>query len=171
MGAVLRVYAVDLVGFRSMLGSGEEAFCAKVLRGIPEAAERRGLAKDPELVKEWKRSVTGLVLGLPGEALSGRLPFEKTDLTLAGPGLALAFASVLEGYAREGLGGPLPLTPQVAEELVHRPLFGLDSDRTHVSWGAMSRHELKSVSAHPLVMPIRAAGVDLVGLSGPSWTD
>lgn len=171
MGPVLRIHAVDLTGFRAMLGSGEEAFCAKVLRGIPGDAERRGLGGNPDLVKAWKRAVTGLVLGAQGEALSARLPFERTDLTLAAPGLALAFASVLEGHAREGLGGTVPLTPGVAQDLVHRPLFGLAGDGTHARWGALARDELKGLRAHPLILPIQGADLDLVGLSGPSWTD
>src|SRR4029078_6040841 len=126
MGALLRVYAVDLERFRAMLGSGEEAFCAKVLRGIPDAAERRGLAKNPELVKEWKRAVTGLVLGAAGEAISSRLPFEKVDR--AGPALSLAFASLLEGFSPEGLEGTLPITGSLRPELLQRPLFGLEAD-------------------------------------------
>jgi len=166
MGAVLRVYAVDLTGLRAMLGSGEEAFCAKVLRGIPDAAERRGLAKNPELVKEWKRAVTGLVLGLPGEALSGRLPFEKTDLTLAGPGLSLAFASILEGYAVAGLGGAV--SDEVPQALRRHPLFGLEADGDLVRWGAIGRD---AKAAPPLIAAILAKGLDAVGLSGSAWAE
>lgn len=166
MGSVLRVYAVDLVGFRSMLGSGEEAFCAKVLRGIPDDAERRGLAKNPDLVKEWKRAVTGLVLGLPGEARAAQEPLGKGDVTKAGPGLSLAFASILEGYAEAGLGGAV--SGEVPEALRRRPLFGLEADGDLVRWGAIGR-DAKAVP--PLVAAILAKGFDAVGLSGSSWPD
>jgi hypothetical protein len=170
MGLVLQLHAIDLPQFRAMLGSGEEAFCAKVLRTIPDAAARRGLAGETDLVKEWKRGVTGLVLGDAGEALSGRLPFDRTDLTRAGAGLSLAFASILEGFAREGLGGTLPVTAHVREELLGRPLFWLDSDGSRVRWGALGRNELKDLASHPLIAPIRDAGLDLLSLSGPCWT-
>jgi hypothetical protein len=167
MGAVLRVYAVDLERFRSMLGSGEEAFCAKVLRAIPNAAERRGLAKSPDLVKDWKRSVSGLVLGASGEALAANEPFDRSSVAKAGPGLALAFASILEGFAEAGLGGVL--SGEVPGELRRRPLFGLDSDVDLVRWGALRRNDPAPSPA--LLLAIQGKGLDAVGLSGSAWTD
>jgi hypothetical protein len=154
-----------------MLGSGEEAFCARVLRTIPEAAGRRGLAGRADLVKEWKRGVTGLVLGEPGELLSAHEPFGEAELTRAGPGLSLAFASVLEAFAEEGLGGSLPITDRLPGKLVLRPLFGLEPDGTLVRWGALRREELQILAAQPLFAPIRDRGLELVGLSGTSWTE
>jgi hypothetical protein len=171
MSPVIHLHAIDLAGFRVMLGSGEEAFCAKVLRTIPDSAARRKLAGDADLVKEWKRGVTGLVLGEAGEKLSARMPFERTNLTQAGPGLSLAFASVLEGFGREGLVGTLPLSPAFCEELVRRPLFGLEPDGSRVRWGALSRDEVKTLPSHPAITPVSLAGLDLIGLSGPSWTE
>ncbi len=160
MGSELRVYAVDLNRFRLMLGSGEEAFCAKVLRGIPEEAGRRGLAKNPELLKEWKRAVTGLVLGLPGEALSAKDPFDQRSVTKAGPGLSLGFASILEGFSEAGLGGVL--TGQIPAELRQRPLFGLEADGDLVRWGALRK---AATTPHPPIASILAKGLDAVGLS------
>jgi hypothetical protein len=151
----MRVLAVDLNRFRSMLGSGEEAFCAKALRAIPD-----GAAKNPELLREWKRAVTGLVLGLPGEALAAKDPFDTGTVTKATPGLSLAFASLLEGYAEAGLGGEL--SGEVPEELRRRPLFGLEADGDLVRWGALGRESTISL---PLIESIRAKGVDAVGLS------
>jgi hypothetical protein len=171
MGFVLRVHGLDLAQLRSMLGSGEEAFCAKVLRTIPEAAGRRGLAAQSDLVKHWKRGVTELVLGDAGEALSAREPFGRSELPRAGPGLSLAFASILEGFAQEGLGGCLPISASLPENLVHRPLFGLEPEGPLVCWGALRREELKDLATHPLVAPVRARGLDLVSLSGISWTE
>lgn len=149
-----RLLAIDLPKFRALLGSGEEAFCAKVLRTIPQAAAR--LAVDADLLKEWKRGVTGLVLGDAGEALSNRQPFEETDRTVAGPGLSLAFASLLAAFAQEEPGGPLPPGLALREDLRQRPLFGLDSDGSRVRWGALDRRELEGF----------ASGLDLVSLSG-----
>ncbi len=151
----MRVLAVDLDRFRSMLGSGEEAFCAKVLRGIPEEA-----AKNPELLREWKRAVTVLVLGLPGEALSAKDPFDAGSVTKAGPGLSLAFASLLEGYAEAGLGGVL--TGEIPEQLRRRPLFGLEADGDLVRWGALGKD---ATTPDPLIASIPAKGFDAVGLS------
>jgi len=165
MPAILRVHAFDLFQFRSMLGSGEERFCAKVLKRPPAAAERLAL------LPEWKRGVTGFVLGDAGEALAERLPFEKTDLTKASPGESLAFASILEGFSQEGLGGTLPLSKNLREELVRRPLFGLESDGNQVRWGWMGKADLRELAAHPLIAPIHARGLDIVSLSGPAWTD
>lgn len=167
MESALRVYAVDLERFRAMLGSGEEAFCARVLRAIPDAAERRGLAKTPDLVKDWKRSVSGLVLGAAGEKLAANEPFGKASGEKAGPGLSLAFASILEGFSEAGLGGLLP--GEVPGNLRRRPLFGLESDVDLVRWGALRRDE--PTPAPALVEEIRGRGLDAIGLSGPSWTD
>ncbi|MBV8878436.1 MAG: hypothetical protein JO332_00595 [Planctomycetaceae bacterium] len=167
----LRLYALDLARFRGMLGSGEEKFCASVLRTVPAAAERRGLASDPDLVKEWKRGISGLVLGDAGEALSLRLPFEKTDLTKAPPAQSLAFASLVEGFAQGGLGGSLPISERIREELLSRPLFGLEPDGRLVRWGGLGRDQLKDLAAHPLIAPIRSRGLDVVSLSGKFWTD
>ncbi len=160
MGSVVRVYAVDLNRLRPLLGSGEEAFCAKVLRGIPEAAQLRGLAKDPDLVKEWKRTVTGLVLGAAGDARASCRPFEKSPVTRAGPGLSLAFASVLEGFSEPGLGGLL--AGDVPAELRQHPLFGLEADGDLVRWGAIGRD---AKASEPLIASILAKGLDAVGLS------
>lgn len=165
MGRRLRVYALSLATFRSMLGSGEERFCAKVLRREPEAARRLGLRK------EWNRGVTGLVLGEPGEALSTRLPFEKNDLTKAVPGLSLAFASVVEGFAREGFGGPLPITEATRPDLLDRPLFGLRADGDLVCWGGLAKDQVRELSQDPLFAPIWANGLDVISLSGSLWTD
>ncbi len=156
----MRVLAVDLNRFRLMLGSGEEAFCARVLRGIPEEAERRGLAKNPERVQEWKRAVTGLVLGAPGEALSAKDPFDQSTVTKAGPGLSLAFASILEGYAEAGLGGALSV--EIPALLRRRPLFGLEADGDLVRWGALGKD---ATTPHLLIASILAKGLDAVGLS------
>jgi hypothetical protein len=164
MSLALDLYAIDLERFRALLGSGEEAFCAKVLRTIPDAAARLNLAGDADLVKEWKRGVTGLVLGDAGEALSSRQPFDAT-VTQASGGLSLAFASILKGFAREGLGGPLPMAARLPKELVHRPLFGLESDGRRVRWGALGRSELGDLATLPLIAPIRAAGLDLVSVT------
>ncbi|HLY10449.1 MAG TPA: hypothetical protein VKW04_14195 [Planctomycetota bacterium] len=165
MGQTLRIFALHLPRFRSMFGSGEEAFCAKVLRRIPEAAQRLGLRQ------EWTRGVTGLVLGEPGAALSERLPFETSDLTKATPGFSLAFASVVMGFATEGLGGSLPMSGTLREELLHRPLFGLEPDGDVVRWGGLSKHQLKSLAGHPLIAPIWANGLDVISLSGSFGTD
>jgi hypothetical protein len=151
----MRVLAVDLNRFRLMLGSGEEAFCARVLREIPEEA-----AKNPELLQEWKRAVTGFVLGLPGEALSAKDPFDAGSVTKADPGLSLAFASLLEGYSEAGLGGML--TGEIPAELRQRPLFGLEADGDLVRWGALGRD---ANAAQPLIAAILAKGLDAVGLS------
>jgi hypothetical protein len=169
MGSILRVHALDLAALRSLLGSGEEAFCAKVLRTIPEAAQRRGLAAEAELMKDWKRAVTGLVLGGPGEALSGREPFGEAVGTKAGPGLSLAFSSIVEAFAREGLGGSLEVSGAVSEVLVDRPLFGLEPDGTLVRWGALGRDEFRGLAPHSLIDAIQARGMDLVSLSGAAW--
>jgi hypothetical protein len=171
MGSVLRVYALDLAQLRSLLGSGEEAFCAKVLRTIPEAAGRRGLAAQSDLVMAWKRGVAGLVLGDAGEALSAREPFGTSDLPKAGPGLSLAFASIVEGFATEGLGGCLPISARLPEPLVHRPLFGLEPDGALVRWGALRREALEALAADPLIAAVRDRGLDLVSLSGLSWAE
>src|SRR5436190_11131040 len=109
----MNVLAVDLVQFRAMLGSGEEKFCAKILRTIPPLAERSNL------VKEWKRAVTSLVLGEAGEALAAREPFAAA-VAKADPGLSLAFASLLEGFAASG--------GRADGTLTDRPLFGLEAD-------------------------------------------
>ena len=148
-----------------MLGSGEERFCAKVLRRIPPAAERLGM------LKEWKRTVTGLVLGEPGEVLSARLPFEKTNPTRATPDLSLAFASLLEGFALEGFGGSLPMSSSLPPDLLHRPLFGLEADGELVRWGGLAKDQVKEVHHEPLFAPIWANGLDVVSLSGSLWTD
>ncbi|HLY76156.1 MAG TPA: hypothetical protein VKU80_18800 [Planctomycetota bacterium] len=169
MGSILRVHALDLAALRSQLGSGEESFCAKVLRTIPEAAARRGLAAQAELLKDWKRGVTGLVLGGPGEALSGREPFGKAVGTKAGLGLSLAFASIVEAFAREGLGGTVEVSGGIPGVLVDRPLFGLEPDGTLVRWGALGRDEVQDLAPHPLIDTLRAPGIDLVGLSGSAW--
>ena len=165
MGSVLRVHAIDLFQFRAMLGSGEERFCAKVLKSPPAAAERLGL------LQEWKRGVTGFVLGDAGEALAERLPFEKTDVTKAGPGQSLAFASILEGFAQEDLGGTLPISKNLRDELRRRPLFGLEAEGVQVCWGWLGKTDLKDLAAHPLIAPIHARGLDVVGLSGTAWTE
>lgn len=116
----MKLLAVDLARFRAMLGSGEEKFCAKVLRSVPPLAERL------DLVKEWKRAVTSLVLGEAGEALAAREPFAAAA-EKAGPGLSLAFASILEGYSE----------PATAADgaLADGPLFGLEADGELVRWG------------------------------------
>jgi len=165
MAAILRVHAIDLFQFRAMLGSGEERFCARVLKRPPASAEKLGL------LPEWKRGVTGLVLGDPGEALAQRLPFEKTDLTRATPGESLAFASILEGFAQDGLGGTLPLSKNLRDDLVQRPLFGLDPEGSPVRWGWLGKAELRELAAHPLIAPIHARSLDVVTLSGSAWTD
>lgn len=134
-------------------------------------AGRRGLAGQPDLVNAWKRGVTGLVLGEAGEALSAREPFGKSELPKAEPGLSLAFASIVEGFATGGLGGCLPSSAGLPESLVHRPLFGLEPDGILVRWGALSRKELKDLAGHPLIAAVLAHGLDLVGFSGSSWTD
>ena len=170
MSLTINLYGIDLAGFRAMLGSGEEAFCAKVLRTIPDLAARRELAGDADLVKEWKRGVTSLVLGAEGEALSARQPFDPA-VTRSSGGLTLAFASILRGFAQEGLGGPVLMAAGLREELVQRPLFGLESDGRRVYWGGLGREELKEFVSHPVIGPIRAAGLDVVSLGGPSWTD
>jgi len=150
-----------------MLGSGEEAFCARVLRTIPDAAERRGLARNPDLVKDWKRSVSGLVLGAAGEALAANEAFDRSPVAKAGPGQALAFASILEGFAEAGLGGVLP--GEVPGELRRRPLFGLDSGVDLVRWGALRRNDPSPGPA--LLLAILGRGLDAVGLSGSAWAD
>jgi hypothetical protein len=152
-----------------MLGSGEEAFCAKVLRTIPEAAGRMGLDPQADLVKDWKRGVSGLILGAPGEALSAREPLGKPERPRAGPGLSLAFASIVEGFALEGLGGSLEVLAGIPPDLVERPLFGLEPEGTLVRWGALAREELQGLASHPLIDPIRVRGLDLVSLSGSAW--
>ena len=165
MAAILRVHAIDLFQFRAMLGSGEERFCAKVLKRPPAAAERLGL------LQEWKRGVTGFVLGDAGEALAQRLPFEKTGLTQATPGEALAFASILEGFAQDGLADTLPLSKNLRDDLVQRPLFGLDSQGSPVLWGWLGKADLRELATHPIIAPIHARGLDVVTLSGSAWTD
>ncbi len=170
MGTAFNLHAIDLEGFRAMLGSGEEAFCARVLRTIPDLAARRKLAGDADLVKEWKRGVTGFVLGDAGEALATREPFDKAA-TRVSAGLSLAFASILAGFAREGLGGVGTPVEVLPAELLQRPLFGLESDGSRVRWGALRRDALNPFVAHPLIAPVGAAQLDLVCLSGPSWTD
>lgn len=162
MSSPVNVVAVDLLRFRSLLGSGEEAFCAKVLRTIPGAAERLGLGKQPDLVKAWSRGVTGIVLGDAGETLAEGRPLNATaDLATS-----LAFASVLAGFATEGLGGSIPAPPV---ELLRRPLFGLSSEGTQVRWGWLASVELREVASHPVLDGIRARGLDAVGLSGSLW--
>src|SRR5258708_38871932 len=109
MTPALRVLAVDLAEFRAMLGSGEEKVGAKVLKRPPGAAENLSL------LQEWKRGVTGFVLGDAGERLAGRLPFETTELSKAGLGESLAFASILAAFAQEGVGGVLPLSKDLRD--------------------------------------------------------
>ena len=116
----MKLLAVDLAQLRAMLGSGEEKFCAKVLRSVPPLAERLNL------VKEWKRAVTSLVLGEAGEALAARDPFAAA-VGKADPGLSLAFASILEGFAASGE----PADGTFSDG----PLFGLEADGDLVRWG------------------------------------
>jgi hypothetical protein len=165
MGPSLRLYALPLAQLRSLLGSGEEKFCAQVLRRVPAAAERRGLIKD------WNRGVTALVLGDAGESMSQRLPFENTNLTKATPALSLAFASVIEAFAEKDLGGSLPISAGLREELLRRPLFGLEPDGELVRWGGLGKDQLQEFGAHPLIGPIRARGLDVIGFSGAAWTE
>ncbi len=165
MSPSLRLYALSLPQLRSLLGSGEEKFCAQVLRRVPPAAERRGLLKD------WNRGVTALVLGDAGEAMSQRLPFDQTDLSKATPALSLAFASVVEACAERDLGGALPVSAGVREELLRRALFGLEPDGELVRWGGLGKDQLKDLAAHPLIAPIRARGLDVIGLSGAAWAE
>lgn len=165
MGPVLRLHAVDLDRFRAMLGSGEERFCAAVLKRVPPAAEKRGL------VKEWKRAVTGLVLGVEGERLSSRSPFERSDPTRADPALSLAFASLVEGFAPEGLRRSLAAGPQIPGELLARPLFGMEPDGVLVRWGGLNADEVKPLRAHPRVAPIALPGLGILSLSGSAWAD
>jgi hypothetical protein len=165
MTSVLRIHAVDLDQFRSMLGSGEERFCAAVLKRVPPAAEKF------DLVKEWKRAVTGLVLGAEGERLSSRGPFEIRDLRKTDRAMSLAFASLVEGIAPEGLRSRVPVGPQVADGLVARPLFGLEPDGALVRWGGLSADEVKPLRAHPWITPIAEQGLGILSLSGEAWTD
>jgi len=148
-----------------MLGSGEEKFCAQVLRRVSPAAERRGLVKD------WNRGVTALILGDAGEAMSQRLPFDKTVLTKAAPALSLAFASVIEAFAEKDLGGSLPVSDGLLAELARRPLFGLEPDGDLVRWGGRGKAELKDLGAYPLIAAIRAKDLDVIGLSGSAWAE
>jgi len=148
-----------------MLGSGEERFCAAVLKRVPPAAEARGL------VKEWKRAVTGLVLGAEGERLSSRTPFEQGNLTKADPALSLAFASLVEGFAPGGLRSTVPVGPQTAGNLLARPLFGLEPDGLLVRWGGLSVDEVKPLRAYPWIAPIAAGGLGILSLSGAAWAD
>ncbi len=165
MSKMLRIHALHLPKLRALLGSGEEAFCAKVLRRIPEPAERMGL------VKEWKRGVTGLILGDAGEALSARLPFETRPLTRATPALSLALASVVQGFSQEGFGGTVPETPTLGKDLIRRPLFGLEPDGTVVGWGGLAKDQVKELAHDPLFAPIWANGLDVISLSGSIVTD
>ena len=140
-----------------MLGSGEERFCEQVLRSTPPSVESLGL------VKEWKRAVTGLVLGEPGERRSVRQAFATTDLDKADRVLSLAFGSILEGYAAEIF--PALSLPPALSGFFPRPLFGLESDGERVRWGGVDRDVLKGLGAGPILDPIRARGLDLVLLS------
>jgi hypothetical protein len=165
MASLLRLHAVDLEKFRAVLGSGEERFCAKVLKALPAAAEKRGLRN------EWKRAVTGLILGDQGAELSSRPLFGSKDLTKADPALSLAFASVVEGFALPGLGGTVEIAPGFCDELLARPLFGLEPDGVLVRWGGLDPKEVRSVSSHPGIAPIAMKDLAVIGLSGAAWTD
>lgn len=151
----MNVLAVDLLQLRALLGSGEEKFCAKVLRAVPPAAERLGL------LKEWKRAVTGFVIGDAGAALSERAPFDRATPTRADRATSLAFASILQGFAVEGLGGVF------GGALPQRPLFGLEADGELVRWGGLGNDELDPFASDSLIGPIRARGLGAIGL----WTD
>jgi len=148
-----------------MLGSGEEKFCARVLKDVPSAVERLGL------LKEWRREVTGLVLGEPGERLASHEPFVLGPHEQAGPGRSLAVASLLIGFSEPGLGGWGQGVESLAQVLYRRPLFALDADGVLVRWGGLPRDLLKSIKPHPLLTPIQAKGLDVVTLSGSAWTD
>jgi hypothetical protein len=165
MGASLRVLAIDMVQFRSMLGSGEERFCAKVLKSVPPAVDRLGL------LKEWRRDVTGLVLGDPGERMAAFEPFLMGPYQQAGPSLSLAFASLLIGFSEPGLGGWGSGLGDLAQVLVRRPLFALDADGELVRWGGLRRDLLRLIGPHPLIVPIQVKDLDVVTLSGSAWAD
>ena len=149
----MKILGVDVWGLRKVLGSGEERFCAKVLKSVPAAAEQHNL------VKEWKRGVTTLVLGEVGEQLSALEPFSRAPLTSADPALSLAFASVLEGFAQTAVDGGEPDLG-----VLPGPLFGLISGGPLVRWGGLGRDHLP---VHPLLAPIVTRKLDPVVL----WTD
>jgi len=69
------------------------------------------------------------------------------------------------------LGGTLPLSKNLRDDLIQRPLFGLDSEGSPVRWGWLGKADLRELAAHPLIAPIHAGGLDVVTLSGSAWTD
>ena len=148
-----------------MLGSGEERFCAKVLKSVPAAVDRLGL------LKEWRRDITGLVLGEPGERMAAHEPFLMGPHEQAGPSLSLAFASLLIGFSNPDFGGRDSGVGDLAQVLVRCPLFALDGDGELVRWGGLRRDLLPRIRPHPLIAPIQAKGLDVVTLSGSAWTD
>src|SRR5581483_2455503 len=114
---------------------------------------------------------TGLVLGAEGEQLSSRPAFERATLTKADPALSLAFASLVEGFAPEDIRAWVPVGPEVAPDLIARPLFGLEPDGVLIRWGGLSGDEMKSLPAHPWTTPIARQGLGVLSLWGGAYAD
>jgi hypothetical protein len=125
----LVVAPVDLFRVKAALGSGEEKFCAAILKTLPKDA--------PEL-KAWTRAVCLLLLGAEGEALSARDPFDDRELTDPDPDQAAALRFILLAMAV----APAVLVQRNELRLIRRPLFGWNPPVGGRSWGALSRTEL-----------------------------
>jgi hypothetical protein len=156
--------AIDYPRVKGALGSGDEKFCASILRsGGPEG---RDLA--PDRLKEWTRGVTALVLGELGQSMSERDALSGNDVAKCGEGLALAFTSLLEHltqgpwgvetslqhsgadffwekFMKKYLGRVLGKARNPQRHFLSRPLFGLESDHPDVLWGGLDRKELAAV--------------------------
>lgn len=164
MASFLRVHRIDFAQVRAALGSGEEALCTRVLRTIPQAGA--------DLIKDWKRGVTALLLGDRGELLSGRDPLISSEIERPGPALSLAFASVLQELVQdppgvraflerpEGGGFWASLRRQ-HPALFSRPLFGLESGHESIRWGGWGRADVAAL-ASSLVDPAAAELRDVV---------
>jgi hypothetical protein len=168
MSSFLVFRSIDLQRVKAALGSGDDAFCAKVLKSIPEEAESRGMDDDEKDVAEWERGVRAIVLGTLGEAMSGAEPLPKKAAAQMKQPLALAYSSVLQALAQEVGSGEDSLqqsgfdlfwktfmgkylTKAVGkalnpgEKLFSRPLFGVESSFENALWGALDRGELAAL--------------------------
>lgn len=182
MGSFLVFRSIDLARVRSALGSGEEKFCARLLKSVPAEAEGRGMKPDSDDVREWKRGITALLLGELGETMSGREPFGRTEVVKTGRALSLAFSSVLQALSQ----GPEEVETSIRHSgvelfwnkflhrhvdgiagqganphrnLFSRPLFGIESGCEDALWGGLSRDEVAAFAA-ALVEPGDSPGDD-----------
>ncbi|MBI3855125.1 MAG: hypothetical protein HY293_05485 [Planctomycetes bacterium] len=177
MASFLELRGMDLARVRAVLGSGDEKFCAALLKDLPAEAQLRGLSDGSDEVRDWKRGVTALLLGQQGQSMSEREPLGGGDVVRAGPGLSLAFSLILRRLSPGAGGCRIALDGAAGrrglEALLSRPLFGLESEGGGACWGAWSRAEIASGAAllegqagiRGLLSALQGNGRELVGLS------